>query len=868
MQNKYNFEILYPDEIPKEYNYIDFKHVEGLKASCFEKSGREIFILEPDNLQNATTVAKFNGENFLDLEWLITSFAKDIVLSLPIIIGNIVGEVSMQYVRKEGRIDVDFIIQNEVKKYRTDLEIIGRDKAFKELKKYSSQVHNNLEDELVREIGRQAAIILTFFPENKLRDILCEVELISPKYGLRGRVDFQYCYGSEDGYMGKSNLMELKSSKPPRADDGFWESHGKQVICYALMAETMHKRVGGQVGVLYSRGTPVYRQVHSTIDDIVDIVHARNKIVYNSLLVANGNLGVIFDSAKKDLGERLPPFLKAGLSKIKKVLRTEERIDDSLVCEIEDRVGFLQREIDAGYKGFASVWREPLQKRLASGEAISRATLKSLKENIAVFKIINHTSGIREGSKVLIMEQDGDSVSKGLLSPCFTGYVSNINSHEIEVYTTNNLKGLVDDKSYALQEDFSATGANNCQAAVFDFFASGSRKVSVFLGNTRPAQKESVVKYTSLDGLNKCQLSSLEKSVRVKDYALIQGPPGSGKTQLISSMLRELVDSGETILLSGFTNTSVDNALERFKVNNESYKNLVVRLDGSRINSSYKDLVNSKIVGCTAYSAQFNKLFQAKKITCAVIDEASQLLDEHVLYIISKVDKVIFIGDQMQLPPIIRQNEGRGYDYSSSIFERLINFSIKNRYNHVYEVLNEQYRMTPSISDWVSNQFYNGSLVSKVKHQEGDGLYFYSSSGKNVGKINKIEAEEVVKYIEVLLDEGFNAKNIGVGAPFRAQCSFLKGLLANIGQEDIEVDTVERYQGREKEVMIFSTTASDIDTLSMLVPRKDGDLDKKLNVAVSRAKRRFVLFGKNNVLKTRREYKSLLESSINIDAII
>ena len=389
------------------------------------------------------------------------------------------------------------------------------------------------------------------------------------------------------------------------------------------------------------------------------------------------------------------------------------------------------------------------------------------------------------------------------------------------------------------------------------FFASASRFPKLYFKDERPSiRRSSVDLLGDHSELNDSQMSSLKGALSAKDYFLVQGPPGSGKTQYISSLINELVLSGENVLVSAFTNSAVDNCLERYR--RDHGDSGVIRVSGSKV-GSFDDLENSKVVGVTAFGAIYNKLFEVKSFDTIIIEESSQLLDEHIMFILSKGKRVVLVGDHMQLPPIVSQTVGLdgSYDYSVSIFERLFKMCVSKGYSGAYGTLKKQYRMSPKISEYISSTFYDGILESMVIPNDGDGIYFKGFTDREVSKSNKREARACYKLVSSLLDEGFSVDDIGIVAPFRAQVALIKNKLGGLS---VQVDTVEKYQGREKEVIIFSSTARSAAILSMMSP-KSGLEDKKLNVAVSRAKRRLYLLGSEGVLSSRPEYKKLIDSA-------
>jgi len=828
IQPRYNFEISSPNDIPAQYSGLDFGLIEGLHASRFNLGNMPVFILEPDQLVSVTSAAKY-GLKFNFLEFLAYEFVGSIVMSEAIIVGNVVGSVIEDYISKGGSLDIRDAIDSHLSRYSLDFIALGLSKA-----------------KVVERIDLHVKNLVKWLSGRDLSGIYCEMEFISPRFGLRGRSDISFSEGGS-----KWGILDIKTSKPPKSGQPY-DSHAQQVLGYALCAMTSLGRSSGTLGMLYSASQSPQYDFAPTSANIEKFIYSRNIIAYNSALIASGRISELFDLVA-DGGYNSPPYLSESVSVIKKSIEHIRRASTSsgVVDEISSRLAFLEREKRSVYVEFSSMWRMPQEVRASSGRSSGRLVLSSLDGRSLVLSGSLEGASFKAGDRVLLLVAGN---SGGLRSTIFSITIEKIEYGAADLLyaniTTNN-KGLVLGGEYIIEYDASPSMLHVCQKAIMVFFSSNAPKVALYFGDSSPRVYKDYNREVSYD-LNSSQKDAILGVRMARDCFLVQGPPGSGKTHFLASLLEDLVSSGETVLFSAFTNTAIDNALSRYTGDG------VVRLSGSRLPDgvSPKDVESAQVIAGTAYGLMFNKIFAVMSPSILVVDEASQLLDEHILFLLSRVSRVVMVGDHMQMPPIVQSD--KGYNYSVSIFERVFERFKASGKEKSFKVLEEQYRMTPAISDFISESFYGGRLTSNVEPGPGDGIYFGDTRGVMVSKTNLPEQKRVVELVRSLLRE-FKPSDIGVISPFRAQNSALRALLSDFVQ-GVEVDTVERYQGREKEVVVYSPVVS--GSMDMVSPSSLDMPDKKFNVAVSRAKKRFYMLGDKETLSQRPEYLSFINRAI------
>ena len=269
----------------------------------------------------------------------------------------------------------------------------------------------------------------------------------------------------------------------------------------------------------------------------------------------------------------------------------------------------------------------------------------------------------------------------------------------------------------------------------------------------------------------------------------------------------------------------------------------------------------SDVIVSTNSSAAVDSI-KDTKFDVAVIDEASQTTIPSVLIPIAKAHRFILAGDHKQLPPTILSNKAQ--KLSNTLFESLI-----KKYSHKSQILNIQYRMNKELMEFPNSEFYQNRLKTDtpveditlndiIETNDKEIITFHDTSqlpdnqekhlkdSKSI--INKVERDICLDYIDKYLEEGLAVKDIGVITPYSDQAKIIEDMT------DVEVKTVDGFQGREKEVIIISTVRSnDEDNIGFL-----SDL-RRLNVTLTRAKRRLIIVGNKKTLSSHPTYKRLIE---------
>ncbi|XP_078043010.1 DNA replication helicase/nuclease 2 [Augochlora pura] len=403
--------------------------------------------------------------------------------------------------------------------------------------------------------------------------------------------------------------------------------------------------------------------------------------------------------------------------------------------------------------------------------------------------------------------------------------------------------------------------------------------------------------------LNEDQKRAVLKTMAAKEYILIKGMPGTGKTETLVALIKVLNALGQSVLITAHTNSAVDNVLLRLLDEGIDF----LRLGSSSIHPELKPMTesyatakcrspnsfdavysNKNIVGVTCYGA--HHVLLAKRIfDVCVIDESSQALQPIVLRPLYSARKFVLVGDPDQLPPVVRSKVARKLGADESLFARLDND------NNTINLL-KQYRMNKNIMRLANKLTYNdmlragntsvenatlntahvdnlskyGRWMQKVLSRNIDDSIIVLNTGRTCNletptqvsdkfpkidsKVNNIwEIAIIFKLLKTLLEIGITTRDIGVIAPYRAHVNLLKEIV----QKDVEVNTVDQYQGRDKDVIIYSCSKSIKDNNAIKEDLEILGDHRRLTVAITRAKRKLIVVADKYTLSNYSAFKKL-----------
>jgi ATP-dependent RNA/DNA helicase IGHMBP2 len=274
-------------------------------------------------------------------------------------------------------------------------------------------------------------------------------------------------------------------------------------------------------------------------------------------------------------------------------------------------------------------------------------------------------------------------------------------------------------------------------------------------------------------------------------------------------------------------------------------------------------------VVCATLSMLDGSLLEGESFDLALVDEATQAIEPATLWAFLKAPVVVLAGDPMQLPPTVISPEAAKRGLSVSMFERL-------RQSLPAEagcMLKEQHRMHQVLMTFPSTRMYQGQLRAHPDAAQRDlrpllarpidapPVLFVDTAGKGFDEkqgeaseslTNSGEADVIVARVRALLNAGLSEADVAVITPYRAQASLLREQLAHLA--GLEVDTVDAFQGREKEAVLVSLVRSNTE-------QQVGFLSdvRRMNVAMTRARRHLFLVGDSATLSGHEYYAAFIE---------
>lgn len=796
------------------------------------------------------------------------------------------------------------------------------------------------------------------FPVNQIDVNKCTLEpsFFCEKFGFQGRLDLLQ---SPDDKVQKHNIVELKSGGLPFPKDDPTKitiNHEVQTTIYRLIIQSAFKIDSRQVSasILYSaaenlgenlRLAATYRKLEK------EIIEVRNQIVateHDLYMGDNDTVKNLFSEiCDLDNYGRVPDFFRIRINDFEKVIRTTTELERSYFFRY---IRFIARELyiqkvgDDHYESntsTASLWNSEFSDRQETFDLIANLEIISINESGRDMKILfkrNDTTdfiNFREG-EICILYPRQSSTDTVLSNQILKGTIAKITKQNILLrfrYKQKNKSFFKKYASWVIEHDKLDHTYNSMYKSLFSFLMAPIEKRSLLLGKVEP--KSVYLDDKSIDNTNtemeRIQNRILQKAITAKDYFLIVGPPGTGKTSIFARRLIEHYynNTQDNILIIAYTNRAVDELCEAINQAfdcqssecdryirigaelscGENYRHRLLQ-NISEQAKSREDLrvtigKQRIFIGTLASIVGKPEIFDIKHFNISIIDEASQILEPQIVGILPKVDKFIMIGDHKQLSTITLQSKEKSrvnepqlniielYNCSESLFERLFRICKKNNWMQAYDTLIYQGRMHEKLSAFPNKYFYDNQLKSvsewqteispKLKYNKSDvyesivsenrQVFLHANSTNNSlsDKINYDEAEIVVSLCRAIVNvyrknnlDFDPQKSLGIITPYRNQIALIKHKLqeSEIGElQNTMIDTVERFQGSQRDIIILSFCMNkpyQLDFFCNLNIEKT--VDRKLNVALTRARKQIFLVGNKYILRKNPIYSLFLDS--------
>jgi DNA replication ATP-dependent helicase/nuclease Dna2 len=534
---------------------------------------------------------------------------------------------------------------------------------------------------------------------------------------------------------------------------------------------------------------------------------------------------------------------------------------------------FVEEEANTQYKQLESQWSAPLAERVAKGWAIEGLKVAGFQKQIIRLSCDTNESRFREGD--LIVLHRGNPKDPDALH----GELEYDGEQELEVslqqgneYFLSEYKdGWIMDQDWFDSSPFYTSALE--QAA--DTQLGRAFVLPLLQGSLNPqidvAKFDRAVETLKDSGLNASQVEAVAMAYAADLLHLIQGPPGTGKTLMLAHLAKLLVQDGQRVFVTALTHRAIHNALNKIvKVDggisvckvgpSRQADDLEVDNYETFAHSRFMEINGGYVIGATPFALQSQRLANVE-FDVVLFDEASQITLPLAIMGMLAGRKYIFIGDENQLPPVTMLSDPDAAQKSIFAF-------LGGRGNET--MLNVTYRLNEALTKWPSETFYRHELKSseaaKVRRLElapeetpwdavltpEAPLVFLDLCHENTTVRSRMEAEVVVELVLSLLIRAVAPEEIGVVVPYRAQSRLIRSLMRRIiGDETIirklVVDTVERMQGQEREVVLVSFA-----TASAKFAAQVADFlfqPQRLNVAVTRPRTKLILVGSHHMLK-------------------
>ena len=926
-------------------------------------------ILEPDYLLDISSLAEcFREYGHHPANYMLARLqAPD--NTRPLLLGNIANLFLDEWIHAESEPDYLACMKKAFRSYPIELAACADLRDREKEREFFADCRRHFDNirQTVTETFRDSGY------ELDKTDAVLEPSYICEALGLQGRLDYMQ--------RDMSSFIEMKSGKADeytiRGKIEPKENNKVQMLLYQAVLEYAmgndHRRVNSFL--VYTRYPLLYpaRPSWAMLRRVMDV---RNRIVANEYGIQLRNTPQYTAERLRDinpetLNERqldnilwkryLYPSIDAVTQKLHALSPLEQSYFYALYNFITKEL-YTSKSGDIEYEGragAAALWLATLEEKNENGEILYDLVIR---QNCAAdihkpYLLLERTHtdtgtlpNFRQGDAIVLYERNisEDNVTNKMV---FKGNIETISDSYIRVRlraAQQNVEVLPMNSRYAIEHDYMDTSFR-CMYWGLSAFLSATKDRQDLLLNRRKPEFDSAFNGAIAAADNDFVRITL-KAQAAKDYFLLIGPPGTGKTsRALRSMVETFYREGKEILLLSYTNRAVDEIckmltaitpeVDFIRIGSELSCDEVYRpylIENMLESCSTRREVQERMarcrifVGTVATLSAKTELFRLKTFDVALIDEATQILEPQLLGLLcmrsvaggNAIGKFVLIGDHKQLPAVVLQSSEQSEvqdeslraiglcNLKDSLFERLYRNAIKqplacgeetSTFNsqlsafNSFDILCRQGRMNVEVAAFPNHAFYGGLLQPVgLEHQTGTielspelstnefaalltrRVAFIPSTPEQPmqsAKINHSEAKIVARlaaavYRQYIFATGcFNAAyTLGIITPYRSQIALIKKEIADLGIKelnDVLIDTVERFQGSERDVIIYSFCVNRVSQLKLLanLTEENGvQIDRKLNVALTRARKQMFITGVPQLLKQNSIYSRLLQS--------
>ncbi|MCQ2195957.1 MAG: AAA domain-containing protein [Bacteroidaceae bacterium] len=940
-----------------DWTYLSAMFFKGAQLNLIrprEKEGivyPELIIFEPDYLVDISTIARcftnYAESPFVNLINKIQASES----SVPIELGNFAGQLLDEQIHQlpNTRSYKDSIMEY-FQHNAIGLLTVGIDSSFHN----DAQMQKTHIAHAIGEVLPQS--VSSFDPTEGM----VEPSFFSEMLGVQGRMDYLQ--------LDYKVLLEQKSGKGEFPYDNFIkpkykEEHYVQMLLYMMLIRynfrETYERNKQELSafLLYSKYEESLLGLGFAPELIFRAIKVRNGLAWTEMQYTQPNGFRLLDTLTpeklnmKHVDNNLwTRFQSDQIAKLLAPLQQASELEKAYYHRFMTFIANEHMLSKLGNKtkensGFASKWYDTLEEKLQAGNIYDRLQLAlsdsdskgSVRRVPLRFtqRMNSDMTNFRVGDIVILYAYNPNEEPDARRTMVFRGSIEDIDTEKVVVVlraAQSDAKVFLREKGkmWAIEHDFMESSYGSLYRGMHAFLSAPKPRRDLWLMQREPEVDETRLINGDYGYFN--ELSTRVK--RAKDLFLIIGPPGTGKTSfgLLNTLKEELTEAGSSVLLLSFTNRAVDEICSKLHKDGIDF----IRIGGGLTCSpEYRDkLLNQKAQNCSnleqlrhsimdtrvfvATTTSMNAhiaLFQLKQFSLAIIDEASQILEPHLISIISAhhngvpaIQKMVLIGDHKQLPAVVQQKQEVSRvqdsllldihlsDCRLSLFERLLKWFRKpdGKYDErfVY-MLTKQGRMHHDIASFPNYTFYQNQLQEvPLEHQQtplpchGRGKHgiddllltrriaFVHADAPTEpisDKVNQVEADiiaaTVLRIYEREKDDFKVEETVGVIVPYRNQIATVRNTIDRAGIKvlhDITIDTVERYQGSQRKYIIYGFTIQQYYQLNFLTNNTftdwDGSqIDRKLNVAMTRAEEHLIMVGNTGLLCNNFTFYKLIE---------
>ncbi len=787
------------------------------------------------------------------------------------------------------------------------------------------------------------------------REVMVEPSFFSEMLGLQGRMDFLQ--------LDQRVLIEQKSGKGgfPQTDPDTpiaQQKHYVQMLLYSALLRYNYREQYEQNNFGLSAFLLYSKYVNGLISQgyapqlIFQALQVRNGIVANEYRFTHGDIRILDTLTPERLNENNStgtlwknyqrPQIEALLAPIHQASALERAYYFRFLTFLETehllaKVGTQTKE----NSGFADKWYSTLEVKRQAGniydnlELLSPKATDQGKVDTLVLGIPpgedNEVANFRKGDIVVLYpyeEGEEPDARRTMVFRCTIEEMSeetmklSLRAMQTDVHVFWYRKGC----RWAIEHDLFESSFGGLYRGMHAFLSAPKERKDLILLQRRPSVDSTRKLKGDYGSFNPLAL----RVKQARDLFLIIGPPGTGKTSfgMLTTLQEELLEPGSSILLMAYTNRAVDEICSKLVEQKIDFIRIGGRyaceqaylpylLENKMADCTHVEQLRETIrqarvfVGTTTSLSSNTALFQVRSFDLAIIDEASQILEPHLMALLSAkvlnsqeepaIRKFVLIGDHKQLPAVVQQdsNDSRVDDEALreilltdcrlSLFERLLK-AYRNDPQVVY-MLTRQGRMHHDIADFPNLAFYEGLLTEvPCPHQlrkldvpenlecldsllHSTRVAFLEIPPTPDTPSDKVNANEaaaiaavVARIYQLNSDTFVPAQTVGVIVPYRNQIAAVRKAMHayHIPQlREVTVDTVERFQGSQRDYILYGFTVQQYYQLSFLTDHvfeeNEHLIDRKLNVAMTRAREHLILFGHAQLLENEPVFRQLID---------